>query len=375
MIIEARLRQLRCLPTHGGVRVADFISTWHVSINQMEAAGFLPGLQQLLSVFADGLPNNTVAFINLYDNIMLCLNDPDDNTLQNIHHIFDCTINIDNNIQRNRIMHPSNAHHLQQLAPSSSSSATTVAPPAADTQAQAQRSNPVAATIVCGNCGRSGHTDLTCFQPVGAMEGRRDEYLANRVSRPVAHIAEIEGMVEVDESTVVTMEDAFINEFAAMSLKIPNEIHFSTYVLSSIAELLPDQSLALGSISQSFHSALDLACTNHIFRDHNLFHTYSTDNAVPVKTANCGILNTLGMGTVKVKLSIKHRTVIWTLKNCLHALDVPINLISVGALQEHHMSVVFSFNRTTISFPENHQHLSGLSFDAHITHRLSLISV
>jgi hypothetical protein len=90
--------------------------------------------------------------------------------------------------------------------------------------------------------------------------------------------------------------------------------------------------------------------------------------AVPVKTANCGILNTLGMGTVKVKLGFGDRTVIWTLTNCLHALDVPINLISVGVLQEHHMSVVFSFNKMTISFQEDHQHLSGLSFDAHVTH-------
>ena len=85
MVIEARLRQLKCLPACGGVRTADFISTWRASINQMEAAGFLPGLRQLLSMFADGLPNNTVAFINLYDSIMLCLNDSDDNALPNIH--------------------------------------------------------------------------------------------------------------------------------------------------------------------------------------------------------------------------------------------------------------------------------------------------
>jgi hypothetical protein len=119
MVIEARLHQLRCLPMRGGVHVADFISTWHVSINQMEAAGFLPGLRQLLSIFADGLPNNTVAFINLYNNIMLCLNDPDDNMLPNIHHIFDRTINIDNNIQCNRIMHPNNNTRPQQSAPPS----------------------------------------------------------------------------------------------------------------------------------------------------------------------------------------------------------------------------------------------------------------
>jgi uncharacterized membrane protein len=56
--------------------------------------------------------------------------------------------------------------------------------------------------------------------------------------------------------------------------------------------------------------------------------------------------------------------VIWTLKNCLHAPDVPINLISVGALQEHHMSITFSFQKTTIAFPTSHPQLSGLLFDA-----------
>ena len=204
MVIEARLCQLECLPTRGAVRVADFISTWRVSINQMEAAGFLPGSRQLLSIFADGLPNNTVAFINLYDNIMLCLNDPDDNTLPNIHHLFDRTISIDNNIQRNRLMHPNTGRRPQPSAPPSSSSTAAATTTTADNQAQAPRSNQLAATIVCGNCGRSGHTDLTCFQPGGAMEGHRDEYLANRVSKPVAHIAEVEGMTEIEKSTITT---------------------------------------------------------------------------------------------------------------------------------------------------------------------------
>ena len=95
MIIEAHLRQLRCLPSRGGVRVGDFINTWHVSVNQMEAAGFLPGPQQLLSIFADGLPNNTVAFINLYDSIISSLNEPDESSLPTIYYLFDVTLLLD----------------------------------------------------------------------------------------------------------------------------------------------------------------------------------------------------------------------------------------------------------------------------------------
>ena len=68
MVIEACLQQLKCLSTRGGVHFADFITTWCTSVNQMEAAGFLSGICQLLSILADGLPHNTVTFINLYDN-------------------------------------------------------------------------------------------------------------------------------------------------------------------------------------------------------------------------------------------------------------------------------------------------------------------
>jgi hypothetical protein len=54
MLIEAHLHRLRCLPTRGGVCILEFISTWCISINQMEAAGFLLGTRQLLSIFAEG---------------------------------------------------------------------------------------------------------------------------------------------------------------------------------------------------------------------------------------------------------------------------------------------------------------------------------
>lgn len=65
----------------------------------------------------------------------------------------------------------------------------------------------------------------------------------------------------------------------------------------------------------------------------------------------------------------------WTLKNCLHAPDVPINLISVGALQEHHMSINFSFQKTSITFPHDHPQLKGISFDAVVLRRLSFLNL
>jgi hypothetical protein len=176
MVIEAKLRQLRCLPTRGGVRITDFITTWRVSINQMEAAGFLPGARQLLSILADGLPLSTVAFINLHDNIMNSLNEPNEQLLPNIHHLFDQLTNIENNMQRTRLLNPITRR------PPPPSNTHTITPTTQPPPAPANAPSPTAQTatrLICSNCGRPGHSEPTCFQPGGAMEGRRDEYLAS----------------------------------------------------------------------------------------------------------------------------------------------------------------------------------------------------
>ena len=107
-------------------------------------------------------------------------------------------------------------------------------------------------------------------------------------------------------------------------------------VISHHAEDLgPTAFATLPKEAEQFNTALDSACTHHIIRDQNLFQSYDVSGAVPVKTANCGFLTTLAIGDVKFHITIKGQTIIWTLKNCLHAPEVPINLISKGALQEH----------------------------------------
>ena len=244
MVIKAKLRQLRCLPARGGVCVTNcnFITTWRISINQMEAAGFLPGIQHILAIFADGLPNTTIAFINLYDTIIASLNELHEQSLSNIHQLFDCTIHIENNIQRNRILHP----NPRQPLPNNTPSTPTIQPPPTSptvpnvTATQAARSTRTTgnATLICSNCGCPGHLGPTCFQPGGAMEGQREEYLASRIPKLIAHIAEInENHTDVEESPINAEENTLNNEFAALLLDISNDIKFSTYAFSSIFEI------------------------------------------------------------------------------------------------------------------------------------------
>ena len=160
-----------------------------------------------------------------------------------------------------------------------------------------------------------------------------------------------------------------------MSLHTSNDIDFSTYAFPSLS--LSEPTPVSKPPLTTYNAALDSACTNHIFRDRTVFHTYDVNGALPVKTANCGFLNTLAIGDVKIKLVIEGKTIFWTLKNCLHAPDVPINLISVGALQEHNMSIVFSFQHTTISSPQiilscQDFHLKPMSSDGCLYYNLTL---
>ena len=159
-------------------------------------------------------------------------------------------------------------------------------------------------------------------------------------------------------------EPVLTQEFAAMSLNTTNDINFASYSsLQSVTSTLEGNStpVAFASLHEQFNMALNSTCTNHIIHDQNLFQTYDVSGAIPVKTANCGFLTTLAIGDVKFCIVIEGTPIIWTLKNCLHTPDVPINLISVGALQEHHMSITFSFQKTTIAFPNTHPTLAGLS--------------
>jgi hypothetical protein len=45
-------------------------------------------------------------------------------------------------------------------------------------------------------------------------------------------------------------------------------------------------------------------------------------------------MTALGRGDVKFRLLVGDQSILWTLKDCLHAPDVPVNLLSVGAMQD-----------------------------------------
>ena len=223
----------------------------------------------------------------------------------------------------------------------------------------------------CGNCKSRGlrgigHTDGTCFQPGGGMEGRRDEYMANK-GRVHAMIAEcLENAFSVSDQPLPSDDIVFsptpdipplpdsdfyppppvvnhcVTPFSVNSdfqgdLYIPCDLKFPSYVALASTVL---QSTALLSMASSFNALLDSGCTHHIVHDCTLFRDYAA-RPISIGTANCGLLDALGTGDVEFCYPFGDRFVTFTLQGCLFAPSAPINLLSVGALVERGMSCLF----------------------------------
>jgi hypothetical protein len=88
------------------------------------------------------------------------------------------------------------------------------------------------------------------------------------------------------------MNDDLFFEAYPLSLSKFSSVAFSVFTsnLSSITDDLP---IVLSASMIPFNSVLDSGCTHYIICNHVLFWSDDTTLATPVKTADCGFLQTL----------------------------------------------------------------------------------
>jgi len=191
------------------------------------------------------------------------------------------------------------------------------------------------------------------------------------------HSSLLLGAEEEDTPTSFTALDTTLFVSPTPTSPINNEVYLDSYqtgmiitALSTIANLSP---VCLSTLSSLYNTILNSGCTNHIIQDHSLFWTYHTSMAVPVKMANCGILETLAKDDVKFHIQCGSQSIVFVLHDCLHVLSAPINLLSVGTMQEHWMWIHFNEDSTMIHFPSDHPILAGLSVQASVLHHLSFL--
>ena len=353
-------------------------------IAQLNDSGYSFTLRESLEAFVNHLPD--MDHKPTKDLMYQSLNSSD-HDLPTFKSILECVLTTDTHINHT---HPPAVH--SRLHPTSTTTTSTLsttvlmaATPSNPNVITSTTSHPPRSANYCSNCQHTGHMIENCWHPGGGQKSPVDH-----TKMAQAHVANVEiddnpdggGTIETPETDEDTTSIPFAAFVTTPTAAVNNDIYLdwydigvtSTYAFSSLFKLLPFESpVSCAFIAGSFNMILNSGCTNHIIRDRALFWTYREDQAVPVKMANCGILNMLAHGDVKFSVPFGDQRIILILCNCLHAPNAPLNLLSVGAMQEKHMCIHFNEDHMVIHFPSNHPVSSGHTINAVVFCHLSFL--
>jgi hypothetical protein len=401
------LLQFRCDPT----RVQDYVARWRAGVARLCSAKYPFSTRVFINAFVKSLPN-TITFATLRAFLPDRLASWHDSDIGSF-------ITVTNEVMDLEVaFRHSHSSSQSRPGPRPASLATQMlAPPpplpnppplsvlhAPAPEIPVPQPRVPRQTLTCGNCKDwglrfTGHTDATCFQPGGGMEGRREEYMSNKgrfhamfvecldnassSCEPITH----SGSLSSPSSPLFppTLDDEIVmpplvnlcvasstqNDDLRGDLYIPCSFKFPPLSFASI----DFKSASMVSMVSLYNALLDSGCTHHIVPDRRLFRSYVA-KPVSVGTANCGSLNALGTGDVEFRYPFGNHHVIFTLRGCLYAPDAPITLLSVGALVERGMSCLFSPGGITkVFYPEYHTKFPGFTFSATVSNRLSFLKL
>lgn len=407
MLIASRLRSLFCGPA---VSVQAYVTAWHTGTLQMLTAGKPMDHRDALDTFSAGLPTNDRRYHTLRESLEHHVNRTQERDLPPLESVFTTALDIESTIQRSRPapsarVRPGNTATTSAPRPSANTSRNAVSTAPNTTTTISTVASAVAGTSNdnCGNCGGL-HPTFDCYQKGGVMHGRRDEVIAKRAFRTKAqaHVAVPDDdpgdttvgpsdNLQIEEAVTVPDDNCLESAFVSVaSTHVNNDIFFSSYVLASItskdlASIASNDDLFFPTVhpmvfmsyAHLYNSIIDSGCTNHIIRDRRFFWTYSTSGVVPIQTANCGNLVAQARGDVKFCVTIGDKSIIWTLKNCFHVPDVPVNLLSLGAMREGGVDFHFPagpvMHDAVLTLPDFVPELRGLKIYAKSVNCLSFL--
>ncbi|KAF5380167.1 hypothetical protein D9615_006100 [Tricholomella constricta] len=355
-----------------GNDVSSYVDMWRKAVLQVEGSHWDFSSYEKVQRFADGLPR-TYEYEPLRVLIREGFNTHPPHGVITFHDASQAALNVE--LASRRL---SNTHGTTPRRSQPSTSTSTSTPTSSQNPATTSATDPVVPTATatrprCSNCGALGHVAGNCWEPGGGDVGGRDRYLAANPPRPRAHIAvasdpSLEPIVESVESEIESAP-APISVYSSSEPQ-PTPPSDTAFYLDFANAASP---VVLASIADRFNAILDSGCTVHIIRDRKYFWSYDTSLAVPVGTANCGTLSTLAKGEVRFRILLDGQEQIICLRDCLHAPDVSINLISVGSLTEKDMRLVFEKNITSIHLPDSLSTISDLTINATVVRRLSCL--
>ena len=388
-VIREDLTNLLCTPS----QVTNYVVCWRTGLNQLHSTGHPFDHADSIHIFVNHLPLGS-AYDMVHQHVLHELGATKTPAqLPSFESVVNCVWNI--NLNKSSFQ-PARSHHNNITTSTMSPKDTHVPTPTPNSSTTSQPRPPCSANF-CTICHTTGHVANDHNKPGGVKEsGPTDR---GKQLMPRAYIADLEVDVAMDgdpdsmtdsslSTALAVVDDDSSIPFAALGTTyfvpptttsvVNNDIFFDLYcssvmsfAFSTLEDL--DSTLCPSMVSNLYNTILDSGCTNHIIKDHSLFWTYHTSLAVLVKTANCGILETLAKGDVKFRIRCGQHSIVFVLCDCLHAPTALINLLSVGAMQEQQMRIHFNEDDTIIHFPSNHPSLAGLSFTATVIRCLSFL--
>ena len=283
-------------------RVSDYVTKWRTGLSRLQSARFVFNVKICISLFVRGLPLIS-AFTILCATLPERLAGIGEADLGSFITLTETVLDLDTIFRsasqsqgsRPGRLPPSTATSQPLSAPLSSVhlSATTLSSASTDAGSRSAKS-----PLLCGNCKSrglrcTGHTDATCFQPGGGMEGRREEYLSNKGR---FHAMFVECLDNASLSLDVSIlpdpppsalspslpptldDDVILAPLANLCVPTfpPNtDFDFDLYHLRDRSPLLSHfafssvdfSTSALASMVSLYNALLDSGCTHHIVRD------------------------------------------------------------------------------------------------------------
>ena len=388
-------------------RVQEYVSKWtrRTGLSRLQSAHFVFNIKICIGYFVRGLPSipafNTIR-ADLPDRIAGIAFEQDYGAFLSLT---ERVLELDTIFRSASQSQVPRSSRVVPTVPPPAPVVSSLPPPSSSVPVPPHVAKSSHSALTCNNCKLrglrcTGHTDLTCFQPGGGMEGRREEYLSNKGRMHAMIAACLENallsdpLIPPDPSSLpnsplispVVDDDISLPPIANLCVTsfAPNSDICEDLYIRCDSKSLPSFAFASGfefdsaafiALGNIYNAILDSGCTHHIIRDRALFRNYA-ERALSVGTANCGSLDALGTGDVEFCYPFGDRFVTFTLRGCLFAPSAPINLLSVGALAERGMSCLFSPGGITkIFYPDDHPRLPGFSFSASVMNRLSFLNL
>ena len=175
--------------------------------------------------------------------------------------------------------------------------------------------------VQCTNCGQRSHDCDHCYREGGGMAGQGPRAKAAAAAAAKKRSSKTELAAFLDN-----FGDAGDDELSCASIS------------DDLTEL----------VVNSLSTLLDSGATSHLVKRCEFFWTYNEEEARNVKTANLGVLQTRASGTCVAQFTYNGITTKVTLKDCLHAPNAFVNLLSVGRFVTADVSCTFEKGRVVL---------------------------